>query len=119
MGIAQYVALILCVMGIACGQVLFKLASQALGSGSKLLTLLTSPYLIGGGLLYAAATFVWIWLLSKVELSHAYPFMALSFVVVPLMSALILGEQLDTRYWIGILLIIAGIVFTLSASRHS
>lgn len=119
MGVVQYIALVLCVAGIAVGQILFKLASQALGSGTNLWALISSPYLIGGGALYVAATFTWIWLLSRVELSQAYPFMALSFVMVPLLSMAFLGEEVSYRYWLGIALIVVGIVLTLGATPRT
>ena len=119
MGLVQYIALILCVIGIAVGQILFKLASHALGDRTNLLALVTSPYLIGGGTLYVAATFAWIWLLSRVQLSQAYPFMALSFIIVPLLSMTFLGEHVTGRYWLGIALIVAGIVLTLSATSRT
>jgi len=119
MGLVQYIALILCVIGIAIGQILFKLASHALGTRANLMALISSPYLIGGGMLYVAATFAWIWLLARVELSQAYPFMALSFVIVPLLSVFFLGEHVSYRYWLGIALIVAGIVLTLSATSRT
>lgn len=119
MGMVQYIALLLCVAGIAVGQILFKLASHTLNAKTDVLALLTSPYLIGGSSLYVVATFAWIWLLSRVELSQAYPFMALSFVLVPLLSITFLGEHVSYRYWLGITLIIGGIVLTLSATPRA
>jgi len=119
MGLVQYIALIACVIGIAIGQILFKLASRTLGDGINVLALITSPYLIGGGTLYVVATFAWIWLLSRIELNQAYPFMALSFVIVPMLSMAFLGEHVGYRYWLGIALIFAGIVLTLSAAPRS
>lgn len=68
------IALVLCVFGIAAGLILFKLASHALAPRTDVLALMTSPYLIGGGVLYVAATLDWIWLLSRLELSQAYPY---------------------------------------------
>lgn len=62
------------------------------------------------GALYLAATFAWIWLLRTAPLSRAYPYMALSFVLVPLMSAFFFRESLSAQYVIGIALVIAGIV---------
>jgi drug/metabolite transporter (DMT)-like permease len=111
--------MVVCVIGMALGQVLFKLAAQTLASSPRLLTFLVSPYLIGGGLVYVATTFLWIWILARIELSHAYPFMALSFVVVPLLSVYFFGEHPSPRYWLGIAMIVFGIVVTLSASRRA
>lgn len=119
MGMMQYIVLVFCVVGIAVGQILFKLASHAIGPQTNVLALISSPYLIGGGTLYVTATLAWIWLLSRMELSQAYPFMALSFVIVPLLSMVFLGEHVGYRYWFGIALIVAGIVLTLSAAPRT
>ncbi|MBM7127483.1 EamA family transporter [Dyella flava] len=113
-----YLGLILCVTGIACGQVLFKLAAKSSQSSTSLLAALLSPYLLIGIALYGTMTLAWIWLLTKLELSRAYPFMALSFVFVPLLCVLVLGEHISARYWIGMALIICGLLITLSATSH-
>jgi len=42
-------------------------------------------------------------------LNRAYPFFALSFLFVPLLSGFLLGEPTNARYWVGIGLIVAGI----------
>ena len=60
-------------------------------------------------MLYAAETVLWIWLLTLIPLSAAYPFAALSFVIVPVASWWFLGEPPGLRYWTGIGLIVAGV----------
>ena len=35
--------------------------------------------------------------------------MALAFVIVPLLSSVLLGERLETTYWIGVAMIVAGV----------
>ncbi|MBP8924988.1 MAG: EamA family transporter [Pseudomonadales bacterium] len=61
-------------------------------------------------LLYLLAAALWIHVLRQVDLTQVYPFMALSFVIVPLLSIMFLGEQIDFRYATGVLLIIGGIL---------
>jgi drug/metabolite transporter (DMT)-like permease len=60
--------------------------------------------------LYAIITIAWVWVLQKVELGKAYPFMALAFVLVPLGSHFIFGERFNPQYFAGVALIIIGIV---------
>ena len=43
-------------------------------------------------LLYAAATVLWVWILTKLPLSTAYPFVGLSFVMVALAGWCFLGR---------------------------
>jgi len=99
-----------CVLIIAIGQLLFKaigLAGAAAGTfwQARSLTL---------GLLaaacYGGATLAWVWLLQSVPLTRAYPYMALSFVLVPPLSVLAFGERLSMQYLLGMALVIIGLV---------
>jgi multidrug transporter EmrE-like cation transporter len=47
--------------------------------------------------------------LSRVEISYAYPFLGLSFVLVTLWGYLVLGESVDLWRVSGVLLICAGV----------
>jgi drug/metabolite transporter (DMT)-like permease len=97
---------------LAAGQLLFKrTATRLVGlpMPEQLLALLVQPSFYAACLLYAAATVLWVWLLTYISLSAAYPFVALSFVVVPVASWWFLGEPLGLRYWTGIGLIVAGV----------
>ena len=73
------------------GQLLLKLGAsappirQALSTGDAVAiasAALTSPFLIAGLAIYGLATLVWVVVLSKVDLSLAYPFVSLGFVAV-------------------------------------
>jgi drug/metabolite transporter (DMT)-like permease len=72
--------------------------------------LLTNPFLILALFIYGLGTIVWIYLLKSVPLSFAYPFMALTFVLVPLLAWYFLGEPLTMRKGLGTLLVMAGLV---------
>ena len=51
----------------------------------------------------------WMATMSKLDISFAYPFTSLGFILVLLLSALILGETLNTCKIVGALIIMAGI----------
>jgi drug/metabolite transporter (DMT)-like permease len=75
-----------------------------------LLRLAVNPWIItvfAGAFIAALA---WFAAMTKLELSHAYPFMALSFVLVLLLSGLFLGETITAGKVAGIVLIGLGIV---------
>ena len=96
---------------IAGGQILFKQASQRLSErGDAFVTVLFDPAMIIGLAIYGIATLLWIQALKNVPLSFAYSFMALSYVAVPILSVIFLGETLNLKYWIGAGLIIAGLM---------
>jgi len=96
---------------IAFGQVLFKMTSQKLvNSQGKFHTVFFEPLFILALIIYGSATLLWLYVLKTVPLAYAYSFMALTFVIVPLMAALWLGETLTLKYAMGAALIIAGLV---------
>jgi multidrug transporter EmrE-like cation transporter len=51
----------------------------------------------------------WMLALERLEVGYAYPFMALSFVFVPLGSTVLFGEPLPAIQLLGLALIIAGV----------
>lgn len=106
----QFIALI-CVVGIAAGQVLFKLCAQAYRVHG-LMTLPTLGLFVAAMALYGTTTLAWIWVLSRAELGKVYPLMALAFVLVPMASYVLFQERFSTQYIVGLLLIIGGIVLT-------
>ena len=101
---------------IAVGQVLFKIASRSVGEpdAAGLTGLASNPYLLAALALYGSGTILWLFILKRVPLSAAYPFMALSFCLVPLLGYWFLGETLSWRYGAGLALIVAGLLVTFS-----
>lgn len=99
---------------IAIGQVLFKITSSRLLSNTdhNILHVFLDPVFIVAGVLYAGATLLWIYVLKMVPLSYAYSFMALTFIFVPILAYIFLGENIGFRYVIGTTFIIAGLVIT-------
>jgi len=97
---------------ISAGQILFKLTSARAGAVdlAGLLAILVDPYLIAAFAIYGFGTVVWVYVLKSVPLTVAYPFMALTFCLVPLLAWGLLGESLSLRYAVGAALIIAGLV---------
>jgi drug/metabolite transporter (DMT)-like permease len=98
------------------GQLLFKLAARSMIHGEGLLAMVVSAinlYLISGLTLYMLGTMLWLYVLSTESLGVVYPFIALSFVVVPILSFLFLNEQFSTSYFIGIAFLLIGLYFIL------
>ena len=106
-----WAGLVLTPLLISAGQVLFKLTSARTGNADAvgLLSLFLDPYLLVAFAIYGMGTIVWIFVLKSVPLSAAYPFMALTFCVVPLLAWALLGEPLNLRYGIGVALIVGGL----------
>lgn len=71
----------------------------------------TSPFVLGGLTFYVVSLLIWLVVLSKVNLSLAYPLISISYVLVLLVSWLFLNEAIPAVRWIGVGLIIAGVFF--------
>lgn len=111
-----YLIAILCVFGIAIGQILFKITSGILAQTGSIFAAKTLTMLFCAFGLYGITTIAWIWVLQKIELSKAYPLMALAFIIVPIGSYIFLNEKITYQYFIGVGLIMFGIFITLRAS---
>ena len=76
------------------------------------ISLLTTNYsLMGGIALYGVGTIIFIPALKWGDLSVLYPFAALSYIWVSLLSVKFLGERMNNLKWLGIILIIIGVAF--------
>ena len=71
---------------------------------------LLNIYLIGGILAYGASTLIYIMLLSKLNLSVAYPLViGLTIIATTIAGSFLLREKVSTVNWMGVGLILAGI----------
>ena len=91
--------LILCLVNtlmMVCGQILFKIGSNGkeITSLIDMIRLMFSPVVLIALCLYAGTTMLWLYILSKVDISFAYPIQALAFPVVMIVSAFIFHEQI-------------------------
>ncbi len=100
------------------GQLIFKWRVAGAGPlpddwGGKLSyigTLLLEPWILSGFAAAFLASLFWILAVSRLELSHAYPFMSLNFVLVFLFAAVFFHEAVTPAKLIGLGLIVAGLV---------
>jgi drug/metabolite transporter (DMT)-like permease len=106
---------ILCVIGLAIGQILFKVSATSLTQTGSFFAPKTAAILFVALALYGTTTIAWVWVLQKVELGKVYPLMALAFILVPIGSHFIFGERFQIQYFVGVTLIIIGIVVTVRA----
>lgn len=101
------------------GQVVIKWQVLAAGAlpelpGEKLLflaRLLINPWILSALAAALAAAVTWMAAMTKLDLSHAYPFLSSVFVLVPLASVLLFNEPVTTPKVIGLALIVSGIIF--------
>ena len=110
MTLSQFVFIILTVIALSAGQILFKIASSSFEvSIAGLVKSLLNPTLIIALAVYFFATGMWLLVLKSTPLRVAYPFAALAFFVVPILSHYFLGESIGWNTFAGACLIGIGV----------
>ncbi len=113
----NYFYLVLLPLLLSGGQFCFKKASMSVVFHSFtrfLISVVTNQYFWIALFIYGMATLLWLFILSRVPLSKAIPFIALTYVIVPVMAAVFFDEKLHLMYWMGVLIIIAGVYIAAS-----
>jgi len=105
-----YLGVVACVLCIGLGQVLFKATAVAIQESGTIFALRPAMIFSSAFVLYSLTAIGWVMLLRYVDLGKIYPFNALAFVVVPVLSAYFFGERFGPTYIVGAVLIGAGII---------
>ena len=69
-----------------------------------------NPFVVGGMACYAVSIGLWLMVLSRVEVSAAYPFLSVGYVIAAAAGYWWFGEALGAARIAGIALICAGVV---------
>nr|WP_217346591.1 hypothetical protein [Noviherbaspirillum sp. L7-7A]MBV0881056.1 hypothetical protein [Noviherbaspirillum sp. L7-7A] len=85
-----------------------KTASATFSGMSTLLAIFTQPYVISGFVFYGLGAVVWLSVLSRWDVSKAYPFVGIGFAMTALIG-LFIGEQVGPLRAGGVILICAGV----------
>lgn len=110
------ILLLVCVAVIA--QTLLKLGMKKVGKIQKLqvkdvpvliIKMFTNPFVLVGVGLYGVGSFIWLILLSRLDLSFLYPFGALEYILIFLASRFILHEKVKRARIFGVVFILIGI----------
>lgn len=72
--------------------------------------IIRTPQVLIGLSLFVLSAVSWLLVLSRVPLSVAYPFVGLTYVLTTLFSKFVLRESVPSIRWLGVGLILAGIV---------
>lgn len=108
----HYWIVIFCVAVMTVGQLLFKQVAINYNKSQSLLAANVMGTLAVAGFLYVVSTGLWIWALRHVALSRAYPVFALGFALVPLMGIWLFNEPVNSRFLLGVVLIVVGVILT-------
>ncbi len=115
-----YIYIFLTIIGTVYGQLVIKWRMSLKGQMPDESTVVDKLYfmvnafmdlwIISGLAAAFLASFCWAAAMTKFELSFAYPFMSLSFVLVFILSMFIFGELFTWAKFTGICLIILGLI---------
>lgn len=112
-----YLNILLTILFTVYGQLVIKWQMSQVGSIPAGLTpkilffggLFLNPWILSGFMAAFLASLAWMAAMTKLELSYAYPFVSLSFVLVLVFSGFIFHEPITIYKVIGVLLIITGV----------
>lgn len=107
------VLLLVAAATLSASQVLQKLGADRRLRGARTahqwLAGLLSRELLGALFLLIAGTLLWLLVLYRMDVSRAFPFLSLGYVLVIAISRFWLHEHVPRRRWVGVVLIAAGI----------
>lgn len=76
------------------------------------------PAILGGLACYAISVLVWIVALSRVDVSIAYPMLSIGYVVNALLAWWLFGEDVGVQRWLGMGVIVIGVVLVARSGSH-
>jgi len=78
--------------------------------GTQLILASINVWVISGLLLYGLGAVLWLLVLAKADLSYAYPFVGLGFILTLIFSVVLIGETVTLTRILGTCLVVAGVV---------
>ncbi len=114
----SYIYLALTIIFTVYGQLIIKwqvnnagtLPDQTVEKLLFLFNLFLNPWIISAFLAALLAALSWMAAMTKFDLSHAYPFLAINFALVLIFSGLFFNEAITAWKIAGILLVVFGII---------
>lgn len=112
------------VTAAAVGQMILKIGMNQVGAVQlnngivqSFVKMFMNPYVIGGLGFFGLNAFLWLIVLSREKLSFAYPMVAFAYVVTILLSKYVLHEEIPLLRWVGLGVIIVGILLIAKSSN--
>ena len=103
-------ALLGAVLLAACGHLIIKFGlNQIRGTGPGGIDRVLNPWLFFGLAVYGLGTVLWIFAVSRKQISYLYPITALNYAIVALGGQLLFQEPVSARRWLGIMIVIVGV----------
>ncbi len=109
------------IMGVS-AQILMKYGMESVGHinnlfSIKIIYMFLNIFVLSGIISYLISMFFWINVLSKIDLSAAYPFVSIGIILTVLLAAVMLSEKITVQRWVGIFIIIIGVYIIVSTHK--
>ena len=109
--------ILFCMVVNTIAQILLKEAMNHIGAFSFTwnnllpigMKIVMSPYIIGGIFCYVLSVVVWLLVLSRMDVSVAYPLTSIGFILTAVAAYFLMGEPISMVRFAGIVVIIGGI----------
>jgi len=83
----------------------------------RLVVYFSQPYVLLGLTIYGFGTAMWIFAVSKRDISYVFPITALNYVLVTLGGKFLFAEVIPLKRWVGVAVVIIGVALMQSAGR--
>ena len=122
--ISNFIFIISSVLLNAFAQILLKAGMKQFGNidlknniMNTCISIAFNPYIISGFIAYGVSILLWLWVLSKVDVSLAYPFQALGYIVVTILAWIIFQENISYIRIIALIFITIGLIILAFSAR--
>jgi multidrug transporter EmrE-like cation transporter len=112
----NYLILVISVLLAVTGQLLMKRGMMSFGTFpvsqliSNVIPMFLNPWVFIGFVCFGLSSIFWLVVLSRMELSLVYPMVSVAYVLVALVSFFIFKENVTLIRWVGISVIIFGVI---------
>lgn len=113
----NFIILLISVAMGATGQFLFRLGMKSYGQVSaagafrQLFSIVFIPAVFIGFIMFGMSSIIWLSVISKSQLSYAYPMVSIGYILTLILSKVFLNEQVSPIRAFGTILIICGVLF--------
>lgn len=113
---SSFLLLLVSVLLGSTGQFLFRMGMKqygqvnAAGIFKNLFSIVLTPPIFIGFVLFGMSSVLWLSVISKYQLSYAYPMVSMGYVLTLVLSRLFLNEQINIVRILGTVFIIFGVI---------
>lgn len=115
MNLINFLLILANTLMLVSGQFLWKFGLQSKSnvfeSFYSVIKLFLSPYVLSGLFLYGLATVLWLFILTRVPLSVAYPIQSIAYILAAVGAYFVFGESITVYKIIGCTFIMIGVAF--------